>query len=383
MTPVERFTTVFGASPTVVARAPGRINLIGEHTDYNDGFVLPCAVDLSVTVATRPNTHGTINAHAALFNESRTVALDKLRPSPEAGWMNYVSGVAHELGVRGIPLTGADLLIDGNVPLGAGLSSSAAIEVATAMALLALAHSTLPGTEIALACQRAEHTFAGVQCGIMDQFISALGQKDHALFLDCRSLAYELVPIPTNARIVICDTTVSRELAVSGYNARRQSCERGVSIIQRKFPEVRALRDVTSVMIEDFRSHLEPEVFRRCHHVVTENERVLQSVRALRNGDLSEFGKLMYQSHLSLRRDYEVSCPELDAVVDICAEEEEVFGARMTGAGFGGCAICLVREDHVAHLMNRLSEEFPAKTGRTPRLYSCSIEDGARTKEIG
>jgi galactokinase len=377
MTSAQRFEAVFHHPPAVLASAPGRINLIGEHTDYNDGFVLPAAIDRRVTVTARTTSDGMLAAHAAMFGESASIPLAELRPGTSYRWLDYCAGVLARLRSRGITIPGIQLHIEGNVPLGAGLSSSAALEVATARAVLAATGSELPPSEIALLCQKAEHTFAGVQCGIMDQFISVLGQRDHALFIDCRSLAYERVPIPAGVRFVVCDTGVTRELASSAYNERRDACHKGVQAIARRYPHVNALRDVTSVMVEDFRSHLDPVVYRRCRHVVTENERVLQSVRSLRNGDRSEFGKLMYQSHLSLKNDYEVSCRELDAVVDICAEEDGVFGARMTGAGFGGCAIAMVETEHAQRVASRLAEEYPAATGRTPTIYICAIEDGA------
>jgi galactokinase len=243
-------------------------------------------------------------------------------------------------------------------------------------------NAELPPTEVALLCQQAEHTFAGVHCGIMDQFIAELGKQGHALFIDCRSLSFDRIPIPADLRLVVCDTGVRRELATSAYNDRREACMQGVHTIRHRYPEVRALRDVTSVMVDEFQSRLDPIVFRRCRHVVTENERVLQSVRALTDGRVEEFGKLMYQSHMSLRDDYEVSCPELDTVVDCCAGEEGVLGARMTGAGFGGCAICLVRQEHADNLGERLRIEYPAVTGRTPSVFISSIENGATVRRV-
>jgi galactokinase len=378
----DRFKDVFQKPPTVIASAPGRINLIGEHTDYNDGFVLPAAIDRRVMVAARSTSDHVLTAHAAVFHETAAASLGDLHPTMDHRWMNYVAGVVYQLQQRGIQIPGLQVYIEGDVPLGSGLSSSAALEVATAYAVLDVAGKELPPMEIALLCQRAEHDFAGVQCGIMDQSISVLGKRQHALFLDCRSMVTERVPIPAGVRFVICDTGVARDLKASSYNERREACRRGVQAIARKYPEVRALRDVTSVMIDDFRSHLDPVVYHRCRHVVSENERVLQSVRALRNGDPSEFGKLMYQSHLSLKNDYEVSCPELDVVVDICAEEDGVFGARMTGAGFGGCAICMVQESHAESVASRLAEEYPGKTGRTPTIYVCNIEDGAAVHRL-
>jgi len=378
----EGFRSVFSSSPSIVALAPGRINLIGEHTDYNDGFVLPAAINVSVKVAGKRRPDDTLVVHAALFKAEAHTSLKKLSPVRENTWMNYIAGVAAMLQQRGVHVPGADLYVEGDVPLGAGLSSSAALEVAAAHALLTLAEATLPAEDIALLCQKAEHTFPGVKCGIMDQFISALGKKNHALFVDCRSLAYDLVPIPPGVRFVVCNTNVKRELASSEYNRRRADCATGAAVIAKRVPAVKALRDVTSAQLSEFHATLDPVVFRRCRHVVTEDERVLASIDALRRNDLSEFGKLMYQSHFSLKNDYEVSCQELDAIVDICAEEEGVFGARMTGAGFGGCAICMVQSKYASCVADRLAAEYPQRTGLQPTVYVCSIEDGVRVHRV-
>ncbi len=373
----DGFRRIFGSAPTVIAAAPGRVNLIGEHTDYNDGFVFPAAIDLSIRVAARPRSDATLAAHASMFGATAQASLDALVPVREPGWMNYVAGTAAMLLAHGIRLRGTDLFIQGDIPVGAGLSSSAALEVATALALLSIADAALSPVDIALACQKAEHAFAGVHCGVMDQFISVLGKRDHALFVDCRSLSYELVPIPAGVRLVVCDTNVKRALTSSAYNERRADCAAGVAALSKHLPGITALRDISPEQLDRYGSSLPPNVRRRCRHVVTENARVQRSVAALRANDLSEFGKLMYQSHLSLKNDYEVSCPELDTIVDICAEEDEVFGARMTGAGFGGCAVCLVSAAHAERVAERLRTEYPVKTGRQPTVYVSTVEDGA------
>ncbi len=378
----DGFRRVFGGAPTVVAIAPGRVNLIGEHTDYNDGFVFPAAINLSIRAAARPRTDATLVVHAAMYATTAKASLTALAPVRDHGWMNYVAGTAAMLIGRGVRIRGAELFIEGDIPLGAGLSSSAALEVSTALALLSISDTTLSPVDVALACQKAEHTFAGVRCGIMDQFISVLGKRDHALFVDCRSLSHELVPIPAGARLVVCNTNVKRELTTSSYNDRRADCAAGVAALAKHIPGITALRDVSPERLREFQSSLSPVVLRRCRHVVSENARVLRSAIALRAGDLSEFGKLMYQSHFSLKNEYEVSCPELDAIVDICAEEDEVYGARMTGAGFGGCAVCLVSADHAERVAERLRTEYPMKTGRQPTVYVSTVEDGASVHRL-
>jgi galactokinase len=268
-------------------------------------------------------------------------------------------------------------VIKGDIPRGAGLSSSAALEVASAYAFLTLINDALPEIDVIKLCQKAENDFVGVKCGIMDQFISCLGKKNHALKIDCRSLAYEHVLFPAGVRLIVCDTTVKRALASSEYNRRREECNTGVVAFARHMPEVRKLRDVTLQQLCLYEAELDPVIFRRSRHVIAENDRVERSVTALRDGDLELFGKLMYESHLSLRNDYEVSCSELDTVVDICSAVEGVLGARMTGAGFGGCAICLVREPQSENVIDRLLQEYPERTGKTPGIVSCTFENGA------
>jgi galactokinase len=379
---IAAFREQFGVDPAFVVSAPGRVNLIGEHTDYNDGFVLPVAVSRRTAVAAGSRPDNKLDIAAANLNARLQVSMDDLSSGRTRAWASYVHGVAHLLTARGERLGGANLAIYGNVPRGGGLSSSAALEIAAAYALLALNNISVPAADVIRLCQKAEHDFAGVFCGIMDQFISCLGRKETALFLDCRSLDYRFVPIPPHMRIVVCDTGVKRALAASAYNTRRAECAAGVSALHRVLPNISSLRDVT---VEAFRQHehlLEPTVRKRCKHVVTENARVERAVSDLQNGDLSEFGKLMYDSHLSLQHDYEVSCSELDAVVDICAEEDGVYGARMTGAGFGGCAIALVDADHAHQVAGRLADEYPQKTGKTPKIFICSAEDGVRTRRL-
>lgn len=376
----EAFQAKFRTPPTCVSSAPGRVNLIGEHTDYNNGYVFPVAINRRTIIAASPRNDKKLHIHAQNFGSSVEVSIDELKPTKEKSWSNYSKGVASILQESGVKLGGANLLINSDIPNGAGLSSSAALEMATAYALLMLNHITMPPLEVIQHCHNAEFEFVGVHCGIMDQFISCMGKKDHALFLDCESLAYEHVRIPAGCRLVVCDTGVKRSLAASEYNIRRQQCSEGAHQLSYLLPSVKTLRDVSVKQFEQHKGKLGDVIRKRCRHVIYENERVLQSVAALKRNDLSEFGKLMYQSHMSLKNDYEVSCAELDAVVDICAEVDGVYGARMTGAGFGGAAICLVASEHADEVAKRLEREYPQKTNRKPSIQVCTVEDGAQVK---
>ena len=379
---IALFADRFRQQPAFVVTAPGRVNLIGEHTDYNGGFVFPAAIDRATAIAAIPRPDHALLIHAENLGASVLLDLKDLHPRRIGAWANYPAGVAHFLLAAGAPLRGATLLVKGNIPRGGGLSSSAALEVASAHALLAVSGLTLPELDIIRLCQKAENEFVGVKCGIMDQYISALGKKDHALKIDCRSLDAVNVHIPGGVRLIVCDTGVKRALAASAYNTRREECASGVATLARRLPGISLLRDVTPDDFAEFREELEPTILRRCRHVISENDRVERSAEALPRGDLEEFGRLMYASHESLRRDYEVSCPELDAVVEICSRVSGVLGARMTGAGFGGCAICLVRERAADEVVERLKAEYPAATGKTPGIYACTFEDGVTTTPL-
>jgi galactokinase len=372
----EFFDQRFGQAPSCVATAPGRVNLIGEHTDYNDGFVFPAAINRITAVAASPRADRNLLIHAQNLNATMMVSLEDLTPRSNGAWSNYIAGVAHFLRQRGEAIAGANILVNSTVPRGSGLSSSAALEVASAHIFMTLNAVRIPELEVVLLCQKAENDFVGVKCGIMDQFISALGRKGHAMRIDCRSLEFEHVPFPAGVQLIVCDTRVRRALASSEYNRRREECTAGAQALSRYLPALRNLRDVGPEQLETFEQHLEPTIRRRCRHVVRENARVLESVRALNNNDLSRFGALMYESHASLRDDYEVSCRELDAVVEICASSKGVFGARMTGGGFGGSAICLVRDDCVGDVTDRLSTLYLEKTGRKAGILVCTMEDG-------
>jgi len=371
------FAQRFGDPPPRVFRAPGRVNLIGEHTDYNDGFVLPMAIEHAIWVAARPRPDRQVQLHALDFAQDDAFSLDTLQRSDQAPWSNYVRGVAWALEGAGYVLGGMDAVIAGDVPIGAGLSSSAALEVATAVTLTTLSEVRLDRVRLALLCQRAENEFVGMRCGIMDQFISALGCREHALLIDCRSLEHRLVPIPAGVEVVIADTGKRRGLVDSEYNLRRAQCEEGVRLLRQLLPGLRALRDVSPADLTRFADRLPPDVRRRCQHVVDENARTLKAVAALEAGDLIAFGILMDASHASLRDLYQVSCEELDAMVEVARGLEGCLGARMTGAGFGGCTVNLVRSERVEEFCRRLAEGYRRRTGLRPAVYVSRPADGA------
>lgn len=378
----HQFRHRFGGDAELIAHAPGRVNLIGEHTDYNDGFVLPVAIDKYVSIAARSRADRRIVLHALDFNRTCEFTLDEIRLSQgNDAWSNYPKGIAYLLQRANQPIGGMDAVIAGEVPIASGLSSSAAIEVASALAFLNVGTappSQMSEPELAALCQRAENQFVGVNCGIMDQTISILGKADHALFLDCRTLDYERVPLNLDhIRIVVCNTKVKRELASSEYNKRRAECEKGVEILKQWYPLISALRDVSP---NDFKKHeasLPSLTQKRCRYVIEENERVWRAVAALKTGNLPAFGQLMNASHIGLRNDYEVSCKELDTMVEIAWANEGVIGARMTGAGFGGCTVNLVRQEAVDAFVGEVQSEYPQRTGIKPEVYVCVASDGA------
>jgi len=372
-----RFVAKFNAEPQVY-RAPGRVNLIGEHTDYNDGFVMPAAIGFYCWIAVAPRSDAKLLVYSEEFSNPVEVDLSKHpSPQPTHTWSDYPIGVAVHLQNAGFPLQGANLLIHSDVPMGAGLSSSAAIEVATALALAEASGHALNRMHIARICQQAENDFVGMKCGIMDQFISLHGRRSHALLLDCRSLHSELVPLPDSVRLVICNTGVKHQLAGSEYNRRRADCEEAVYALAKVLPAIRALRDVNKRQLELHRSLLSERVFRRALHVVTENQRVLDGVAALRAGNLQLFGKYMAESHQSLRDLYEVSCVELDLMVEIANHQQGLYGARMTGGGFGGATINLVETAHAQKFAADVAAAYHKATAISPQTYICVPGDGA------
>jgi galactokinase len=371
------FASTFGRTPRLF-RAPGRVNLIGEHTDYNDGFVLPMAIDCETVVAAHAREDRLVRALSMNLDERVEFDLDHPGTPQRGLWLDYLEGVAVALEHDGMRLKGADMMILSDVPRGAGLSSSAALEVSVGLALASVAGQDVAKVNLALAGQRAEHEYVGTKCGIMDQFIAALGQKGHALLIDCRSLTATPVPLDTTQmRVVICDTGVQHELSSSEYNTRRQECERGVEILKEVLPGIRALRDVSVADFDRYQETLPEPVRRRCRHVVTENERTLQAVEALRRNDLKELGRLMELSHRSLRDDYEVSCAELNLLVEIAGNFQGCLGARMTGGGFGGSTVNLVRRDALEEFQDVISKEYFRVTNTGTKIYVSDAGDGA------
>lgn len=367
------FERIYGQAPLFVVRAPGRVNLIGEHTDYNDGFVLPMAIDRAIWIALLGRADRQVIIHSLDYGNRATFNLDALSHQGE-GWIEYAKGVAAMLAASGRKLVGWQGVMTGDVPVGAGLSSSAAVELATARAFAALSEWPWDPPAMAQIGQRAENEWVGVSCGIMDQMIAAMGQAGNALLIDCRSLAAEQVPLPPEAAVVVLDTGTRRGLVDSAYNERRQQCEMAAA-----FFGVPALRDVN---LEEFTAkadELDPLIRRRARHVITENDRTLQAAQVMRLGDAAALGRLMNSSHVSLRDDFEVSSRELDVMVQSAWRHEACYGARMTGAGFGGCAVALVAWDAVTGFVDRVAADYQSATGFEPKLYVCRPADGAES----
>jgi len=370
------FEKLYGGQPRIY-RAPGRVNLIGEHTDYNEGFVMPAAIDFSTWVAITARNDRSVIIRSTHFSDYAEIDLDDIPSRGRGHWSDYPLGVAVKLEEAGHRLRGANILVHGEVPIGSGLSSSAAIEISTGIALLDISDTEIDRLELAKTCQRAENEFVGIRSGLMDQFIACFGNAGHALMLDCRSLEFTQLPLPDNIKLVACNTMVKHELASSEYNARRAECEAGVRILSQHLPHAGSLRDVCLDDIERFRSELPDVVYKRCRHVVTENDRVLKATDALRSGDLHAFGKLMRQSHQSLRDDYEVICKELDLMVDLANQVYGVFGARMSGGGFVGRTMNLVDASSVNLFKRKVGRGYNQVTGLQSEIYVCSAALGA------
>jgi galactokinase len=373
------FAKTFGATqPTVLVRSPGRVNLIGEHTDYNDGYVLPIAMTQAIHLAGAARSDRQIRVHTTAYGQTVQFDLNAIGGPGEPKWANYVRGVAAMLLAEGVTLRGADLYIDSEVPLGGGVSSSAALEVGTAKALLALAGQAVEPIPLALLCRQAEHRFAGSPCGIMDQFICVLGRKDHALLLDCRTQQVEHIPADLPGLVfVVMDTQVKHEIGASQYPVRQKQCQEGLRHIQAKEPAVRSLRDVDAGLLARCAEGLSPVALKRCRHVVTEIDRTVRAAEALRGHDVKAFGSLMNASHVSLRDDYEVSCAELDALVDVAWSVDGVHGARMTGGGFGGCAIALADEQAVPRLTEAVRARYDPNQSKPALVYTTHPAAGA------
>jgi len=367
----REFERRFDGAPSVIVRAPGRVNLIGEHTDYNDGFVLPMAIDRAMWIALRPRADQYVLVYSLDFDDVAEFSLTELvqRHNP---WAEYIKGVAWSLGEAGFDLRGWDGVIAGDVPIGAGLSSSAAVEMATARAFAQTSGLAWDAPQMARLGQRAENEWVGVKCGIMDQMISAAGVAGHALLIDCRTLELQPAPLPSGTSVVILDTATRRELATSAYNERREQCE-----LAARFFGVPALRDVTLAQFEALGHGLDPLTAKRARHVITENERTLAAAQAMQAGDAAALGRLMDASHISMRDDFEISRAEMDAMVTLAQVHPASFGARMTGGGFGGCAVALVRSDAAHRFADEVSAQYSKATGLTPAIYITDPQDGA------
>ncbi|GAB4495842.1 MAG: galactokinase [Anaerolineales bacterium] len=384
----QQFEKNFGMLPTVLARAPGRVNLLGEHVDYNDGFVLPAAIDRAVSLAAAPTDGDTVTIHALDLNRQTQFDLHTLsekrdlQGNPLPDWARYPAGVAWALQQAGFSVRGMKAMFTSNVPMGAGLSSSAAVELAFAVTWQALGGWDASALQLAQISQRAENGYVGVNCGLMDQFASACGKADHALYFDTRSLHWEPVPLPEDTAIVIANSNLPRSLANSAYNERRAACEEAVRLLQPHLPGIRALRDVSPAAFEQFAAHLPPLTARRARHVVQEVARVEHAITALRAGDVAAFGALMNEGHASLRDLYEVSLPEIDFLVETAQNLSGCYGARLTGAGFGGCTVNLVQAAHAPAFIAALEDSYLKHTNRQAQVYLCRAEDGAKAHAI-
>ncbi len=380
----SRFADIFGPEEILrVVRAPGRVNLIGEHTDYNDGFVFPMAIEPEVRIVCRAREDGLVRIASTAFpGEIAQFSVEGRIERTEPRWANYSRGVAAQLVAAGIPLTGMDALISNTLPVGGGLSSSAAIEVATAVAFLALGGLEIDASRLALICQKAEHEYAGVPCGIMDQTAVISSRAGHAMQLDCRDLSRQYVGIdPNELRILIVNSMVRHELSGGEYAHRRSQCEQGVAFFRLNNPSVKAMRDVTLKQLDEARDRLDPIVYRRCRHVVTENARTLDAATRLTRREYEAAGKLMAQSHASLRDDYEVSCPELDFLAEQAMAIKGVYGARMTGGGFGGCIVALVQPRAIDNAVEQLARLYKDKFNIAPAAYITTATAGASVVE--
>jgi galactokinase len=377
----NRYQELFSEQPLVV-RSPGRVNIIGEHTDYNEGFVLPAAIDKAAYVAIGRRDDDAIHLYAEELDERFESSLSSLAPS-DKGWPNYILGVADQFLKSGHQINGFNIVLSGDVPIGAGLSSSAAIECATGFALNELFQTGIPRLELVKMAQRAEHLFAGVRVGIMDMFASAFGKRDHVIKLDCRSLDFEYVPLKMDGiKIVLFNSNVEHSLASSEYNTRRQQCEAGVALIKKHQPNVNSLRDATMDMLHQYVEPVDALIYKRCKYVVEEKERLLQGCEDLRHGDIKALGKKMFQTHDGLSKEYEVSCKELDFLVDQVRNNEAVLGARMMGGGFGGCTINLVREEAIDSLVQETTAAYNQAMKLDLLTYIAQIEDGTSVLSV-
>jgi len=369
-------TDRFEADPAIYA-APGRVNLIGEHTDYAEGFVMPAAINFATLAGISPRVDGKIAIFSENYGQVRYFDAAELPAKPGKHWSDYPLGVISILAGQGNTIPGFSLSLWGDVPLGSGLSSSAAVEVATALAVTGLLGVTYPGPVLARLCQRAENEFVGASCGIMDQFISANGAKDHALLLDCRDLSFKLAPIPENVALVIANTMVKHAITGGEYTSRRAEVEAACAVIASHRPGVKFLRDATVEDLENWGHEMSPNSLKRARHVITENLRTVAAADALINGDLAELGELMAEAHWSYSRDFEASCEEADAMVELAQDLPGLIGARLTGGGFGGCTINLVEQTQAATFVEELAKLYAGQTGIVPQIHICQASGGA------
>lgn len=381
----SEFNQRFAHANPLVIQSPGRVNLIGEHTDYNEGFVLPAAINRVAIMALASNGSSQVNTYSADLRKNHSFDLKKPLVKSDEGWPNYIMGAVDQLIKAGYDVQGFDLVFGANIPIGAGLSSSAAVEDGVLYGVSELFGLNVPRLDIVKMGQKTENEFVGVNCGVMDQFINVFGEENRVLKLDCRSLDYELVPFERDdLSIILCDTQVRRELASSEYNKRRKQCEKGVAFLQDKMPDktINSLRDVSLQMLEDYKNEMDPVVHKRCKYVVEENHRVLDGSDDLSRDDFNSFGKRMYASHDGLSNDYEVSCEELDVLVEEAQNIDGVYGARMMGAGFGGCTINLVEDHAVDSFTDTIIERYSDRTGKQIEVYKTSIGPGTKTLDM-
>jgi galactokinase len=370
----------FGAAPALF-QAPGRVNLIGEHTDYAGGFVLPAAIDFQTLAAITPRTDGQVVIYSGNFEEQVEHSIDALPPKGTHHWSDYPLGVLTVLAGEGIHPGGFSLSLVGDVPLGAGLSSSASVEVASLLAMLSLTGAELPRERMALLAQRAENTYVGANTGIMDQFTACCGAAHHALLLDCRSLTYRLAPIPASLTLVICNTMVKHSHAGGEYNTRRAEVEEATAVLHAHRPEIQLLRDATVADLEQWGDKMAPNALKRARHIITENTRTVAAAEALERGDLRTLGRLMAEAHASYRDDFQASAPEADLMVKLANQQPGLVGARLTGGGFGGCTVNLVEREHVPAFVEHVGRGYREQTGITPEIYQCQAADAAHRIE--
>jgi galactokinase len=371
----EKFKKIFNEEPLIV-RSPGRVNLIGEHTDYNNGFVLPAAIDKAIYFAISPRKDEICKIQALDLNDDFEFRISNLEFSKK-GWPNYLMGVVEQLTKAGYKFNGFNCVFGGDIPIGAGLSSSAALEAGLAFSINHIYKLGIEKIDLVKYSQKAENEFVGVKCGIMDQYISVFGKKGNVLQIDCQSLDYKYFPFEfENISVVLFDTRVTHSLASSEYNKRRAECTTGVEIIRKNHPQVNSLRDVSIEMLNEYKSKLDSVVYRRCKYAVEESARLLNACDSLTKGDLQTFGKLMYETHEGLSKDYEVSCAELDYLVELTKGNQKIYGSRMMGGGFGGCTINLIENEAVDDAVKSVSEFYKNKFGKEPKVYITKISNG-------